>query len=441
MSSRFKITLVPFILAAILIATACILGSSYFYKNYCELLIPAKSEFGKSPVIDQSKISEGFTLFTSLNVTDAPFRGGTVYLIDLYGRIIHTWRTENKTQYVLLKPNGNLLTTQAKIVDKNFPQAARITSIQELDPNSNVVWEYKNEAMHHDFDVLPNGNLAVLIWEKVPDGIAQIVKGGKPGTEFNTQSFSANEKNIFSDVILEVDRDKNVVWSWKAVDHLDPNEDEIPPFFNREQWTHANSIKYVKSDPFFQKEAYLVSMRYLSTIFLISKETGEVIWKSPKGLLGHQHDATLLENGDILVFNNAFQSTVSPTNPYNYGSSVLEIDPKANKVVWEFSGGNNALDKARLINVILSGAQRLPNGNTLITLGTSGRIIEVTPDKRVVWDMINPYSDPTNQPFPSNYIFKSRRYYADQVPWLDNFGHSLPKIPSYCGLTLSLNFF
>lgn len=425
MSNRFNIAPLAVSLILILIATISILGTSYFYKSYCRILVPARSEFGKSPVIDQTKISQGFTLFTNLNITDMPFDHGTVYLVDLYGRIVHSWKTNNKTQYAMLKPDGNLLTTQAKITDKNFPQAARITSIQELSTDSNVIWEYENGSMHHDFDVLPNGNLAVLVWEKVPQEIAQAIKGGKSGTEFNKET-------IFSDRVLEIDQDKNVVWSWNTVDHLDLTEDEIPPFFPREQWTHANSLMYVQSDPFFQKEAYLVSMRYLNSVFLINKETGEIIWKSPKGLLGHQHDATMLKNGNVLVFNNAFYSFVSPTNSYNYGSEVLEINPKTNEVVWQFSGGNNPLDKSRLTEVILSGAQRLSNGNTLITLGTSGRIMEVTPDKKIVWDMINPYSDLTNQPFPSNYIFKSRRYTKEQVSWLNNFGTSLPELPRYC---------
>ena len=168
----------------------------------------------------------------------------------------------------------------------------------------------------------------------------------------------------------------------------------------------------------------------MNTVFLISKESGEIIWKSPKGLFVLQHDATLLDNGNILVFNNGFHTSPSQ-NPLSYGSSLIEINPMTNLVVWEFPGSKNPLDASKLTEVILSGAQRLPNGNTLITLGTSGRMIEVTPDKKVVWDMINPYSDETDQPFPSNYIFKSRRYFKESVNWLNNF-KSKPKLAEYC---------
>lgn len=394
-------------------------------EKFCQELVPAKSEFGRSTIIDQSRLLPGFTLFISLNATKGSSQEGIVYLTDLYGKPVHKWITKNKAQYSILEPNGNLMTTQAYVADNNYPLAGRFTSIRELDPDSNIVWEYNNGAMHHDFDLLPNGNIAVLIWEKVPSEKSRIVEGGRSNSQ------NPSEDTIYADTILEIDRNKKIVWSWNVTKYLDQADYKISNFFPRNQWTHANSIKFVRSDPFYHNEAYLVSFRYLNSIFLISKETGDIIWRMPSGSLGHQHDATLLDNGNILVFNNAFY-TEDPANPYGYGSQVLEIDPHTNKIVWQFSGGDNPLDRARLTEVILSGAQRLPNGNTFITLGTSGHMFEVTPDKKLVWDMINPYSSPTTEPFPSNYIFKARRYFPEQIPWLKKFGNPLPNIPEYC---------
>jgi len=40
--------------------------------------------------------------------------------------------------------------------------------------------------------------------------------------------------------------------------------------------------------------------------------------------------------------------------------------------------------------MLLSGAQRLPSGNTLICSGSNGTLMEVTPEKAVVWKYINP---------------------------------------------------
>src|SRR3989344_3519657 len=174
-------------------------GSVYFYTGYCEWAVPAKSEFGKSPIRDKGKVHPGFMLFLSLNLSGIPFDHGTVYLTNLYGKVVHKWRTHNRALYSILKPDGNLLVSQVSPIDKEFPQTARITSIQELNEKSEVVWEYKNGAMHHDFDLLPNGNIAVLEWVKIPREMHLLIRGGRSGTEFNKQE-------IFTDRILEVNK-------------------------------------------------------------------------------------------------------------------------------------------------------------------------------------------------------------------------------------------
>ena len=50
-----------------------------------------------------------------------------------------------------------------------------------------------------------------------------------------------------------------------------------------------------------------------------------------------------------------------------------------------------APDKYSFYSAFISGAQRLKNGNTLITSGAKGRFIEVTPDHKIVWEYWNPY--------------------------------------------------
>jgi hypothetical protein len=45
----------------------------------------------------------------------------------------------------------------------------------------------------------------------------------------------------------------------------------------------------------------------------------------------------------------------------------------------------------RFYRPFISSAQRLPNGNTLITEGSGGRIFEVTSDHEIVWEYISAY--------------------------------------------------
>ena len=58
------------------------------------------------------------------------------------------------------------------------------------------------------------------------------------------------------------------------------------------------------------------------------------------------------------------------------------------------------------------GAERLPNGNTLITEGASGRLFEVTPANRVVWEYISPFFANGQQGF-TNGVFRGHRYGPD----------------------------
>ncbi len=143
------------------------------------------------------------------------------------------------------------------------------------------------------------------------------------------------------------------------------------------------------------------------------KSDGEIIWRSPKGMLHAQHDPTLLSNGNILVFDNGLDKNPDPFP--SYGSRVVEINPKTNKVEWQFEGGKGVIDKVRFYAPIVSGAQRLQNGNTLITDGPKGHIFEVTENGEVVWDFISPYTTIQTGSFPNNFLFKARRYTENDV--------------------------
>ena len=84
-------------------------------------------------------------------------------------------------------------------------------------------------------------------------------------------------------------------------------------------------------------------------------------------------------------------------------SRVIEFNPRTMEMVWEyiFIGNEDVAappGERTFFSAFISGAQRLPNGNTLITEGGTGRIFEVTPEKEVVWEFINPWRGPVSGP-------------------------------------------
>ena len=70
-------------------------------------------------------------------------------------------------------------------------------------------------------------------------------------------------------------------------------------------------------------------------------------------------------------------------------SRVVELDPASGEIVWEFRGD----PQTSFHTAICGAAQRLPNGNTLITDSDSARVIEVAGDGEIVWEFRSPLAD------------------------------------------------
>ena len=117
--------------------------------------------------------------------------------------------------------------------------------------------------------------------------------------------------------------------------------------------------------------------------------------------LFEQHDSAWIEegfsgDGNITIFNNG------TSRPGGY-SSVEEITPPIDE------NGNYIIEKGSAFGPVkatwtytasmkssfyadhISGAQRLPNGNTFICLGPQGTFFEVTPEGKTVWKYVNPF--------------------------------------------------
>ncbi|MBI2021345.1 aryl-sulfate sulfotransferase [Candidatus Daviesbacteria bacterium] len=404
-------------------AVSLIIFSSFLFikESFCKGANPARSTLGQSPVKDLSKTSPGYTLISPFEFNNRWELKGRVYLVDIYGNVVHQWKTDNQPFHALLKPNGNLVTAQL-VVDPGTTAGQIPTGlIQELDWQGKVVWEYKNGMLHHDFNFLPNGNIAVIVREKTPPEIATRIQGGVSNTEF--------KGDIYSDAILELNRQNQVVWEWHADEYLDPDLDKLGPLDTRDQWTHANSVEYLEKDPISGQQAYLISLREIDTVMIIGKKDKQIIWRSPKGMFSHQHDPSLLKNGNILVFDNGLYSEPNP-KPRLF-SRVVEVDPKTNQIVWQFDGGTGN-QKVLFFSAVAGGAQKLPSGNILITESTKGRLLEITPDKKLVWDFINPYTAISYGSVENNLLFKARRYSVDEINWPEKLSPPISTKAKFC---------
>ena len=169
---------------------------------------------------DPTKTCNGYTLF-------APLSGKDVWLIDMKGRIVHHWEMPNMPgTYGKLLPNGNLIYACKTNPEERKKVGAPMLSgfgglIREVDWDNNLIWEYKDHFMHHDFCRMKNGNTMVLKFVQVPPDFMGKVKGGIPETEDDGKMWTAQ--------FDEVTPEGKVVWSWKSYEHLDPEKATICP--------------------------------------------------------------------------------------------------------------------------------------------------------------------------------------------------------------------
>ncbi len=140
-----------------------------------------------------------------------------------------------------------------------------------------------------------------------------------------------------------------------------------------------NTLELLRSDlmgiPAFS--GVLLSAREIDTIFIINLKTGALLWSFGPGVLDHQHQPTILPNGNILIFDNGL---------FRGFSRVLEVDPQTKAVVTS----TERVQGKRFFSLIRGSSQRLKNGNTLIVSGERAVALEITPTDKLVWLFKNP---------------------------------------------------
>jgi Arylsulfotransferase (ASST) len=329
-------------------------------------------------VYDRSRAERGLNFFTSAHAPVA-------MLMDMEGVVLRNWSADAATVFpstsrgsdhrefdrcfgdAELLPDGSVLALFNEI------------GILRLDRDSRVVWSLP-ARVHHDLIVDPSGTIWALAHE------TRIVPGFRktPVLDDVILSFSPDGKPVRRISILDS------IWQSSyapELANLPPEDDDV---------LHANSVIVLDGSlgdrsPAFRRGNLLVSSRNLSMVAVIDPDQGRVVW-ALTGLWRGQQSARL-PAGHLVLFDDLGSTKAS---------RVLEVDPFSQEVVWSF-GGN--------AQTMLSSAgyvARLRGGNTLITETRAGRVREVTPDNRVVWEFVNPNRVGKNGEFVAFVYFMER---------------------------------
>lgn len=318
-------------------------------------------------------------------ITNDNWKCGTELLFFDYARLV----TNHQLQPIWFLPNLPFMRKDAGLRDLKLTAEGTFLAIidsnaYELSREGKVLWKAPNdgevsgdggEDYHHDMQKLPNGNYMVL------------------GNEFEKRKFPGEADSVRFQIgtIIEYAPNGTVVWEWHAADFF---TDELLMLRRKadgtvEPATHMNAFTITGNTIY-------CGFRDASWVLKIDKQTkkvtelyGGIDSGLPNhfgaGLFRYQHDVELLRNGGIAVVNND-----SIKDPAVFSSLVVftrgEYGQDKGELLLRFPFNYDTLTPGK--SQKLGNVTELKNGNLLVNMGAINRVFELTPNGKIVWDVL-----------------------------------------------------
>ena len=412
-------------------------------------------------IYNPEKCQSGYNLLTC--------DGMSIVLLDMNGKCVRHWKDFQGFPAKMI-PGGYVFGS----LGGRAPEAAYqdMTDVTMIDIDGNVVWTFDHNQLvndedpgerwvarqHHEYQI--EGN-PVGYWvpgmESSPDFQKMLLL-----THNDVKKPRISPQSLLDDRLIEIDREGNILWDWSVVDHFNefgfselqknviyrnPNIQHAGPEGQGDLF-HINCASYLgpnkwydAGDERFKPENIIMDSREANIMWIIDHETGKVVWKvgpdytatKEERLFGtivgphhtHMIPKGLPGEGNIMVYDNGgwagydYPVQHSKTGlkvTRRDGSRVVEFDPTTLEIVWkvEDTSENSGFrfNAHYFYSPLTSDAQRMPNGNTVICEGTSGRIMEFTADNELVWEYMYPYVGP-------GLLYRAYRIPYEWVPQLE----------------------
>lgn len=364
-------------------------------------------EFSGAIIRNADRIAPGLTLVCSGHDT-------SVLLMDVKGEIVHHWHIDFDEVFPDPLPfkaqafHSEFIRRAWPFPNGNLLAIFEYTGITLVDAKGKPIWSQANRS-HHDFKILEDGTIVTMDMEEWSQQHMREKYGA-----FHFHDGLIDSHLIFISPEGETLRKLSIFSAFYGSRYaVFLKTIRAPPA----DLFHANSVDVLDAAtasafPQFEKGDILVSLRNSNAVVVIDNKTEKVKWLV-HGLFSSQHQASFLPNGRILLFDNAGGNESMPL--VSDQSRVLEIDPKAQEVAWQFPRQNEDLD---FFSAMLGYVERLPGGNTLITESMQGHLIEVAPDGEVVWEYYSPYRAGDNDELITT-LMGARRIPRATLPFLD----------------------
>lgn len=333
---------------------------------------------------DESRAYQGTNLVVSAHDYE-------ILLVDMDGEVLHTWSLPKARRKGLRHESFR----KARLLDDGTVVAiVEGEALFKLGRGGRVYWEAR-DGNHHDVYVEPSGEVVSLTRE------AHVVKAfdpDKPVLEDAVTRYASDDGEVLSSVsILRALQKSGYTDLWDAT--VERGRDPL----------HTNSVfpltgKAAGRDPAFAAKNLLLSSRGLSAVFVLDPRKREIVW-ARRANFERQHDARILDDGQLMLFDNH-----SPDGP----SAVRVYDPATMKQTWVHEGeGEEAF-----YSKTCSTAMPLPNGNVLVVASNPGLAFEVTPEGERVWEYRSPYRVGKDDALVANLFDVVRYPPADTLTWL-----------------------
>jgi hypothetical protein len=339
---------------------------------------PAEDAAGGVVSWDRERAHPGYNLVTLPVLRRAE-------LLDMAGEVVRSWTggEAERWERAVLARNRDLL-----VMVSEGPREQRRHALLRLAWDGALRWR-RELPVHHDVVERPDGNLVVLTRRQrwlpqlssqtrlADNGVAVLSPDGELLEERSLYDMLASRPDLFTFLPIESGPDilhaNFIHWMWR-------------PTLSRPGSLYAPSN-------------VLITLRNQDTIAIFDFEKAAFVWAWGQGELLRPHDATVLADGNILVFDNRTGESAS---------RVVELDPIAREIVWEHPSGAASEFYSRTRGTV----QRLPNGNTLIGESNRGRAFEVSPEGDVVWEYRTPHRNQKSQPA----ALRVERYPPSEIP-------------------------
>lgn len=316
-------------------------------------------------VHDRGRVQPGYNLIVSAHLP-------TALLTDMDGAVLREWRFDHADipwspgDYRAPGARGEEYFRRARLLeDGSLLAVYDRTALVKLDRDSRLVWGLHGD-FHHDLDVTPDGTIWVLTRE-----------------DRTIPRFSETRPTV-EDFVTRVGPDGEILGRTSLLEAFERSR--YAPFLQKAEAGgdifHTNTLTILDGSlahlsPHFAAGRALVSIWGLDVVALVDLERVEVTW-ALSGMWHRQHEPQLLPSGNLLVFDNVWDVE---------RSRVVEVAPFGQDLVWSYERPA----PLEFYSALCGSAQRLENGNTLITESLAGCAFEVTPEGETVWRWDSPF--------------------------------------------------